>query len=145
VLALYYPFCTAKMQPTAPPWEAPLAELWQSPAAPGAQPIAARDLFNGPWGAERAPDPRAVYTFVERKQQGTNPGITVLDPNGREWHVKQPPNTDQGAEGPVEVALSRVLSAVGYHQPPVYFLPSVTVKDASGTHVEPGGRFRLTE
>jgi hypothetical protein len=27
----------------------------------------------------------------------------------------------------------------------VYFLPSLTVKDAAGTHVEPGGRFRLTE
>src|SRR5262249_7971272 len=56
-----------------------------------------------------------------------------------------PPHTEQGAEGPVEVVLSRVLSAVGYHQPPVYFVPSVTVKDAAGTHVEPGGRFRLSD
>jgi len=145
VLALYYPFCTAKVQPTAPPWDAHLNELWQSPDAPDQQPTASRDLFYGPWGPERAPDPRAIYTFVERKQHGTNPGITVLDPQGREWHVKQPPHNDQGAEGPVEVVLSRVLSAVGYHQPPVYFVPSVTVKDGSGTHVEPGGRFRLTE
>src|SRR5262249_27077577 len=82
---------------------------------------------------------------VERKAHGTNPGITVRDPNGREWHVKQPPHTAQGAEGPIEVVLSRVLSAVGYHQPPVYFLPSLTVKDGAGTHVEPGGRFRLTD
>ncbi|HMF95634.1 MAG TPA: hypothetical protein VKE96_15135 [Vicinamibacterales bacterium] len=150
VLALYYPFCTAKVKPTMPAWDAPLAELWQSPDGVGAQspsqgPVATRDLFYGPWGPERAPDPGAVYTFVERKQQGTNPGITVRDPHGREWHVKQPPHTDQGAEGPIEVALSRVLSAVGYHQPPVYFLPSLTVKDADGTHVEPGGRFRLTD
>jgi hypothetical protein len=145
VLALYYPFCTPRVQPTVPPLEAPLAELWQSPNAPGAQPIAARDLFNGPWGPGRAPDPHAVYTFVDRKQHGTNPGITVVDPKGREWHVKQPPHTDQGAEGPIEVALSRVLSAIGYHQPPVYFVPFVTVKDSSGTHVEPGGRFRLSE
>ena len=150
VIALYYPFCTAKMGPTAPPWDAPLAELWQSPNAVNTQglykgTIASRDLFDGPWGRERAPDPRATYTFVERKQHGTNPGITVRDPQGREWHVKQPPHTEQGAEGPIEVVLSRVLSAVGYHQPPVYFLPSLTVKDAAGTHVEPGGRFRLTE
>jgi hypothetical protein len=145
IFALYYPSCTPKMQPTAPPWEAPLSELWQSPIAPRAQPIATRDLFNGPWGAEHAPEPHAVYTFVERKQQGTNPGITVRDPQGHEWHVKQPPHTDQGAEGPIEVVLSRVLSAVGYHQPPVYFLASLTVKDANGTHVEPGGRFRLTD
>jgi hypothetical protein len=150
VLALYYPFCTAKVTPTAPPWDASLAELWQSPDRVGAHSrgegaVATRDLFYGPWGPERAPDPGAAYALVERKQHGTNPGITVRDPDGREWHVKQPPHTEQGAEGPIEVVLSRVLSAVGYHQPPVYFLPSVTVKDAHGTHVEPGGRFRLAD
>jgi hypothetical protein len=145
LLALYYPFCTPKVEPTGPPSDAPFAELWQSPNTIGAQPIASRDLFYGPWGPERAPDAYSVYTFVERKQHGTNPGITVRDPRGREWHVKQPPHSEQGAEGPIEVALSRVLSAVGYHQPPVYFLPSITVKDAHGTHVEPGGRFRLSD
>ena len=150
VLALYYPFCAAKVQPTSAPWDAPLAELWQSPNGTGTDglysgPIATRDLFNGPWGKQHAPDPRAIYTFVERKQHGTNPGITVRDSQGREWHVKQPPHTDQGAEGPIEVVLSRVLSAVGYHQPPVYYLPDVRVKDDHGTHIEPGGRFRLSD
>lgn len=138
VIALYTPFCAPKVRPTVP--ASPMAELWQSPDA-----IASRDLFNGPWGADRAPDPGAIYAFVERKQQGTNPGITVRDPQGRIWHVKQPPHTEQGAEGPIEVVLSRVLSAVGYHQPPVYFVPSLTVADAHGTHVEPGGRLRLAE
>lgn len=140
VLALYHPFCTPAVAPTLPPWEAPLAELWQRPAD-----LASRDLFNGPWGGEHAPEPDDTYTLVQRKQQGTNPGITVRDSRGREWHVKQPPHNDQGAEGPIEVALSRVLSAVGYHQPPVYFLPSLTIGDGKRTHVEPGGRFRLTE
>jgi hypothetical protein len=140
LIALSYPFCTAKVQPTMPPWEAPMAEFWQRP-----NDIASRDLFHGPWGGERAPDPNATYTFVERKQQGTNPGVTVEDPRGREWHIKQPPHNDLGAEGPTEVTLSRVLSAVGYRQPPVYFLPSFSVTDSRGTHVEPGGRFRLTE
>jgi hypothetical protein len=140
LIALYYPFCTAKVRPTMPPSGAPVAELWQQP-----NDIASRDVFYGPWGVERAPAPDATYTFVERKQQGTNPGVTVKDPLGREWHVKQPPHNDQGAEGPIEVTLSRVLSAVGYHQPPVYFLPSISVKDEKGTHVEPGGRFRVTE
>jgi hypothetical protein len=141
LIAIYYPFCTAKVQPTMPPSEAPLAELWQEPSD-----LANRDLFDGPWGGEQAPDPDAVYTFVERKQQGTNPGVTVEDPSGREWHIKQPPHNNQGAEGPTEVTLSRVLSAVGYHQPPVYFLPRVSIADAKGVaHVEPGGRFRLTE
>jgi len=140
MIALYHPFCTPKVEPTMPPSEAPMAEFWQRP-----NDLASRDLFYGRWGGERAPDPNATYTFVERKQQGTNPGVTVTDPLGREWHVKQPPHNDQGAEGPIEVTLSRVLSAVGYHQPPVYFLPSLSVRDARGIHVEPGGRFRLDE
>jgi hypothetical protein len=139
LIALYHPFCTPAVQPTMPPSEAPLAQLWQRPTD-----IASRDLFYGPWGAESAPDPDDIYTFVERKAHGTNPGVTVRDTRGREWHVKQPPHNDQGAEGPIEVTLSRVLSAVGYHQPPVYFLPSLTIRDARGVHVEPGGRFRLS-
>lgn len=140
-LALYYPFCAAKVQPTLPASDAPVAELWQRPAD-----IASQDLYDGPWGSERAPDPHAIYTLVERKQHGTNPGVTVKTPLGREWHVKQPPHNYQGAEGPIEVTLSRVLSAVGYHQPPVYFLPSLTFTDDDGVqHMEPGGRFRLTE
>ena len=140
VVALYYPACTPKMQPTMPASAAPLNELWQEPAN-----IGSRDVFDGPWGAEHAPDPNVTYAFVSRKQQGTNPGVTVTDPDGKEWHVKQPTHTDQGAEGPIEVTLSRVLSAVGYHQPPVYFVPALKIADRRGVHVEPGGRFRLTE
>lgn len=141
-VALSTPCCAGKVQPTVPPSEVHVAELWEAPA-PGA--IATRDLYNGPWGAERAPDAHVTYTFIARKQGGTNPGIDVQDPQGREWHVKQPSHTEQGDEGPPEVVLSRVLSAVGYHQPPVYYLRSLTVQDAKGTHVEPGGRFRLKE
>jgi hypothetical protein len=37
------------------------------------------------------------------------------------------------------------LSAVGYHQPPVYYLPYFTMMDKDGTHREAGGRFRLDE
>ena len=140
VIALYYPYCTPKVQPSILPTEPPMAELWQAPTD-----INSRDLFSGPWGGDRAPNPNVTYTFVARKQQGTNPGVTVTDPDGREWHVKQPTHTDQGAEGPIEVTLSRVLSALGYHQPPVYYLPTLRIADARGVHVEPGGRFRLTD
>ncbi len=138
VFAVYIPMCAPHVRATAPRGETPMAQLWEKPLDLGA-----RDLYHGPWGSERAPDPRATYTFVARKQHGTNPGVIVIDARGREWHVKQPPRNHQGAEGPVEVVLSRVLSAVGYHQPPVYFVPSFAMTDASGTHQEPGGRFRL--
>ena len=51
-----------------------------------------------------------TYTFLRKKRQGNNPGVTVTDPAGREWHVKQ------GTEAQPEVVLSHVLWALGYHQ-----------------------------
>jgi hypothetical protein len=134
------PTCAPPVRPTVMPWDAPLAELWQRP-----RDLPARDLFYGPWGSGRAPDPHDTYTPIGPKDHGTNPGVIVGDSEGRVWHVKQPPRNDQGDEGPIEVVLSRVLSAVGYHQPPVYYLSAFTIRDPSGTHSEPGGRFRLEE
>jgi hypothetical protein len=116
------------------------ASMWKAP-----DDLASRDLLNGPWGADHAPDPNAVYTLIERKHTGVNLGLTVKDEKGREWSVKQPFPGGLDSEAPVEVALSRILSAVGYHQPPVYFLPALTVKDDFGKHVEVGGRFRLKD
>jgi hypothetical protein len=107
--------------------------------------LADRDLMYGPWGPERSPDPSATYTFVETKKGGVNPEMTVRDPLGREWKIKQAPMDGRNAEGPVEVVLSRVLSAVGYHQPPVYFLPSFMLHDGARTYRTDGGRFRLKD
>jgi hypothetical protein len=138
VVATYMPLCTPQVSPTMMPWDAPLSALWERPAD-----LATRDLYAGPWGEDHAPDPRAEYTFVRPKQGGVNPGLIVRDPEGRKWHVKQAPTDGRPGEGPSEVVLSRILSAVGYHQPPVYFLPAFTLRDESGTHTAPGGRFRL--
>jgi hypothetical protein len=114
------------------------ATLWERPSD-----VATRDLYFGPWGRDYAPNPMDTYTFVERKHSGVNLGMTVVDSRGREWSVKQPYPGGMDDESPVEVVVSRILSAVGYHQPPVYYLPSFTLKDDWGTHIEPGGRFRL--
>lgn len=116
------------------------ASLWERPSD-----LPSRDLFYGPWGRDLAPDPHGTYGLVERKHKGVNPGMTVRDADGREWSVKQTAPGGFDGEGPIEVALSRVLSAVGYYQPPVYFLPTFTLKDDWGTHTEIGGRFRLKE
>jgi hypothetical protein len=121
---------------TAPP--PPSASLWTAP-----DDLASRDLFYGPWGKENAPDPNGVYKLVERKHTGVNLGMTVKDAAGREWSVKQPYPGGLDPEGPVEVVISRLLSAIGYHQPPVYHLAAFNLKDDFGTRVEVGGRFRL--
>jgi len=116
------------------------ASMWVEPTD-----IATRDLYYGPWGPERAPNPKGVYTLVERKHTGVNLGLTVKDEKDREWSVKQAYPGGLDPEGPVEVVVSRLLSAVGYHQPPVYFLPAFTLKDDFGKTVEVGGRFRLKD
>ena len=118
----------------------PSASLWIEP-----KDLAARDLFNGPWGATHAPDPNGVYQLVERKHTGVNLGMTVKDEKGREWSVKQPFPGGLDSEAPVEVVMSRILSGIGYHQPPVYYLPAFHLKDDLGTRVAIGGRFRLKD
>ena len=125
------------VQNTAPP---PGSRMWVEPTD-----FATRDLYNGPWGAELAPDLWDTFTLVETKHSGVNIGMTVKDGNGREWSVKQAYPGGLDPEGPVEVALSRILSGVGYPQPPVYDLPAFRLKDDWGTHIEAGGRFRLKE
>jgi hypothetical protein len=124
------------MKPTAPPQEAQsrMAELWRDPQA-----IESADLFFGPWGRERAPKPEALYETVKLKTHGISPGLTVRDSDNVEWSVKQ------GDEGPVEVTLSRVLSAIGYHQPPIYFVPSFSLDHKDWVEHAPGGRFRPKE
>jgi hypothetical protein len=140
LLAVYLPFCAPAVRPTMPSPDAPLASLWQEPPN-----LSSRDLFNGPWGARRAPEPNDTYRLLEVKRTGINPGMTVRDSRGNKWSVKQAPSNGDASEGPIEVVLSRVLSALGYHQPPVYYLPEFTLSDDWGTHVEGGGRFRLHE
>lgn len=119
----------------APP--KPGVSMWVEPTN-----LATRDVFYGPWGRELAPDPNDVYELVEMKHSGVNLGMTVKDSKGREWSVKQPYPGNLDSEAPVEVAVSRLLSAIGYRQPPVYYLRAFTLEDDFGRHVEVGGRFR---
>jgi len=141
IALLCWAACATATRPAAQtPAEARGASLWERPTN-----LASRDLYYGPWGADRAPDPAATYTLVEFKHSGVNRGMTVRDPQGRKWSVKQAYPGGLDPEGPVEVVVSRLLSAVGYHQPPVYFLRSFNLKDDWGTHIEEGGRFRLDE
>ncbi len=114
-----------------PPTPAQLSELWEEP-----NDLAKRNLFDGPWGMELAPDPTATYAFVSAKTDGVSPGFAVTDEHGMEWSVKQ------GLEARVEVVMSRVLSAVGYHQPPVYYLPRWTISGGPSSGVQSEARFR---
>lgn len=95
---------------TAPP---PVHELWQEP-----RDLVKRDLFHGVGGRELVPNPRGRYEFESEDTKGASPGYKVHDDQGMKWDVKL------GIEVQPEVVLSRLLWAVGYHQPPTYYVTS---------------------
>lgn len=117
----------ARHQTTA----ADIAELWQEPAD-----LTSRDLFYGPGGASLAPPTSdGRFGFVALKTSGTNPGYDVKDSAGRMWSVKI------GIEAQSEVTASRILWAVGFPQPPQYFVRQFTMTGA-GDSVIKNSRFR---
>lgn len=111
------------------PQSGDIAQLWVKPES-------RRDLFWGVGGKRLAPDPQAVYTVVEIKRGGFSRGYTVVDPKKREWSVKFPP------EAAPEVAASRILWGIGYHQPPVYYLSEWQAEKATSPNPQLPARFR---
>ncbi len=124
--------CSVNARPTVD--RTTMAQLWEEPVN-----LEQRDLFYGSGGAQNAPDPNELYEFKEEKAVGTQPGYDVEDSKGREWSVKL------GPESKPEVAVSRIVWAIGYRQPSVYYLPRWTlVRD--GKRIPQGGaRFRLDD
>lgn len=111
--------------------QAPLAELWIEPAD-----LEQRDLFWGPGGRALAPPGDAEYKLIESDHRGHSPGYRVEGPDGRHWKVKI------GDEAQPEIVVSRFLWAIGYHQPPMYWLPEWRLSGGAGVPNAPG-RFRL--
>jgi hypothetical protein len=128
--ALRYPAQTA-----APP---PLRELWQEPTD-----LKNRDLFYGAGGRDLAPNPRGRYEYESEDTRGASRGYEVRDDRNTTWDVKL------GEEAQPEVVVSRLLWAIGYHQPVVYYVPpGWTVSDApawldAAAGPQKGARFRL--
>ena len=123
--------CQRKIRPTAtgPVSPAQLAQLWVEPGGK-------RDLYWGVGGKSAAPDPDTTYTVIDIKRGGFSRGYTVTGPGPREWSVKFPP------EAPTEVVASRILWAVGYHQPPVYYVMRWNADKAPEPNPQLPARFR---
>lgn len=124
--------CAPNARPTVDPDR--MAQLWEQPTD-----LEQRDLFLGVGGSKNAPNPDDVYEFKEEKAVGTQPGYDVKDSKGRDWSVKL------GSEARPEVAVSRLVWAVGYHQPSVYYLPRWTLVRDGKKIPQEGGRFRLDD
>jgi hypothetical protein len=131
-LSLFTLSCSVNERPTVDPVR--MAQLWEPPTN-----LEQRDLFLGVGGSKNAPDPDESYKFKEAKAVGTQPGYDVEDSKGREWSVKL------GEEARPEVAVSRLLWAIGYHQPSVYYLPRWTLVRDGKRIPQSGARFRLDD
>lgn len=103
---------TVVVTPRSPVSPAVLAQLRVDP---GDSP---RDLFWGIGGQQSAPAPDATYKLKAKDATGFSVSYDVIGPDGVEWSAKI------GPEAQTEVVLSRILWGLGYHQPPIYYLPS---------------------
>lgn len=107
------------LKPVTTAQPADIRELWIDPVD-----IQQRDLFQGPDAHLGAPVEGASFAFVAPDTTGYSPGYDVRDAAGTEWSVKL------GPEAQTEAVSSRVLWAIGYHQPPNYYVSSWTLTGA---------------
>ncbi len=108
-----------------------MAELWVDP---GSRP---RELFYGVGGPQHAPANDAAYKFKGKDDLGFSVSYDVTGPDGIEWSAKI------GPEAQTEVVVSRVLWGLGYHQPPLHYLPSWNLLQENGeVRRESEARFR---
>jgi hypothetical protein len=114
----------------AAPSPAELATLWIDPGSPP------RDLFWGIGGEKLAPPAGGVFTLGTRDDSGFSVSYDVTSGDGTSWSAKI------GPESQSEVVLSRLLWGLGYHQPPIYYLPSWTVSADGRQERESEARFR---
>jgi hypothetical protein len=116
----------------APPSARQLAELWVDP---GSQ---ERNLFWGVGGERLAPPADQTYRVEERDESGFSTTYHVTSTDGTRWSAKV------GPEAKTEVTLSRLLWGLGYHQPPIYYLPAWSLSSDGREGREVEARFRPT-
>jgi hypothetical protein len=105
--------------------------LWVDPTD-----LASRDLFYGPGGRDLVPPSDVSYRFESMETSGHSDGYEVRDPDDRKWKVKV------GDEVSSEIAASRILWAIGYHQPVLHYVARWKLTGGPKATAEPG-RFRL--
>jgi hypothetical protein len=129
----------ATARPVAPVASAPapvipappdVSFLWVEPSD-----LAARDLFKGPGCDTCAPAPDARFTFVARDREGAR-AWRVRDASGQTWEVTE------GRGARAEIAASRLLWAIGYHQPPTYYVGRWILVGGDDPGPKTSGRFR---
>jgi len=112
------------------PAQVDITQLWIQP-----DDIESRDLFVGAAPADHAPEAGAHFTLIKADRKGYSPGYDVRDAEGLMWDVKI------GREAQTEIVASRILWALGYHQPPAYYVATWNL-DGGEQPSQSGARFR---
>ena len=110
--------CAANNRPTLSPTK--MAEFWRTRSS-AVQRVPVTTAAGG--AALALHSQRDVHVDIMADPSGFSPGLDVKDEQGREWSVKL------GPEARTEVVASRIVWAMGYHQPPVYYLPRFALRD----------------
>jgi hypothetical protein len=116
---------------TAAPTAAEIAQLWVEP-----EDITTRDLFHGAGGPALKPAPGSTFRFVSKDTKGYSWGWDVKDAQGMTWSAKY------GPEAHSEVVASRIVWALGFHQPPTYFVDRWGMAGGPEPGRKPPSRFR---
>jgi hypothetical protein len=119
---------TPRLTPSTP--NVDVTMLWMAP-----DDLAPRDLFHGPGGKALVPDTSLPFALVAEDRTGYSGGYDVKAADGLTWSVKL------GPEAQTEVVVSRILWAIGYHQPPTYFVTRWSLAAGTTTPQE-HARFR---
>jgi hypothetical protein len=112
IFALAWPGCAASGHPvsTGTPTIEQMSELWTDVAA------SPRDLRLGPGADSPKPEEGGRYDVLEIDTAGYSVTYRVKDAAGRGWNVKV------GSEAQPEVVSARLVWALGYHQPPSFYV-----------------------
>ena len=81
----------------------------------GYRPLTAADIARGP-NTTDGPAPGA-WTVTSSKSDGVTPGFTIKDAGGQRWFLKFDPPGHRGMATGTEVAVTKLMWALGYHVP----------------------------
>jgi hypothetical protein len=109
----------------------------------GSRPLTALDVANGPDTTD-GPMPGA-WTIRSSKSDGITPGFTVVDGEGQTWFLKFDPRGYRGMSTGTEVAVTKLMWALGYNVPEnhiAYLRPEQLTIGSTATFTPKSGRTR---
>jgi hypothetical protein len=109
----------------------------------GARPLTADEVFTGP-DTTNGPEP-GNWTVTSSKSDGVTPGFTIKDSKGQRWFLKFDPPGYRGMATGTEVAVTKLMWALGYHVPEnhiAYMRRGQLVIGDGATFTPPGGTRR---